>query len=233
MTQRARLEMKVRAALAVVVTVAFGAACSAHDAVVGRAVGTPRAGSVPHRDMARDVKQLNSCDYAYPPPTLRQMVATVGRDEGFARAAVLVRVLGVGAPRWNTQDGRLPSQAQADAMTDRLGLQPDIFRPIALDVLHVYAGAAVAGPLTAFAETGKIGEYENNSCAFGSSTTLQIRDGPDVVSVGGTYVAFLGHELTTGSSGGPLAQPVIQDVYVVRSDAVIDLAGSPEPLPGL
>ena len=171
------------------------------------------------------------CDYPNPPLTVRELIGTVGKNIGNSRTALLARVVGIGMPRWNTPDGHRPTQAQADAMVDQLDLTPSIYTPLTLSVLRAYAGVSVSGELTAFAETGRIGLDEDFSCGFGSPRSLQIREGPSPVTVGGTYVALLAKELLTGRNDGQLEMPIIDNLFVVQGDRAIGLDGKPEPLP--
>jgi hypothetical protein len=202
------------------------------------AIGTPSSlaagkagGGRFHPDMSRPLGHGGYCDPSYPLPTVRQLVGTVGKNIGNARTALLVRVVRMGAPRWNTPDGHRPTQAQADAMVDRLDITPSIYTPLTLSILRLYAGVSVSGELAAFAETGRIGLDEDFSCGFGSPHTLQIRDGPAVVAVGATYVAFLAKELVTGRNEGALSMPVIDNLFAVQGDRVLGLDGHLEPLP--
>jgi len=116
-------------------------------------------------------------------------------------------------------------------MVDKLGVTPSIFRPVVLRIRRVYRGAFDSDAITAFAESGTIGEDEISSCAFGSPSTLRIRETSSVVTVGSEYIALLiGNELT-GRNQGPLEMPIIADLLEVHGDRVLGYAGTSEPLP--
>ena len=181
--------------------------------------------------MSQPLGHGSTCDYGLKFPTVRELLGGVGKNVGNPRTAALARVVRIDGPRWNTPDGGRPTQAQADAMIDRLDT-PSIYTPVTMQLLRVYAGVSVSGELTVFAETGRIGLDQNSSCAFGSPGTLRIREGPATVTVGGTYVALLARELLTGRNQGPLEMPIIDDLFVVQGSSVIGLDEKPEPLPG-
>jgi len=113
-----------------------------------------------------------------PASSVANDVKTVGPN-GY-RATAIVRILAIGAPRWNTPTGRVPTQAEVDAMVETYDVQPSIFRPVTVQIEHVYAGPVSTGRRVVYAETGTIGNVRISSCAFGSATTMQIREGPDV-----------------------------------------------------
>jgi hypothetical protein len=194
---------------------------------------TPAPMAVPasdryHPDMSKMYGLRNSCEGLYAP--MSQIVSWVGTPAN-GRVAALVRVIEMGAPRWNTRDGRRPTQAEADAMVNDRNDMPRIFRPLTLAVDRVLAGEPLSGRIVGFAEGGKIGKDEMNSCGFGSPVRFQIRETNIIVTVGESYLAILGNEMLTGRATGPLHEPVINDLYLIREGKVVGLNGTLEPLP--
>ena len=214
----------------VVVALVFLSACTHTSASERGASPTPSVARLADRyypDMSKAYRVNNFCDFP-PGETVRSSLAFVGQRAA-PRAAAQVRILAVGGPRWNTFDGRRPSQYQSDSIITRWNVAPGIYRPVRLEVLKVYAGSVPLGRLTAFANTGTIGEDQESSCAFGSPTTLQIRDGPAVAKIGNRYVAFLGAELVPGSGG--FHQPTIADLIVITGNRVIGYSNKLEDFP--
>jgi hypothetical protein len=187
-----------------------------------------------HPDFSKPYGLIEHCDLQAIPPTIRQEIGFVGGENPLGgRAAALVRVVSIGQPRWNTPDSRRPSQSRANAMMD-YGydgqLTPGIYTPVTLQVQRVYKGA-VRSRIVAFAEGGTIGNDSVVSCSFHSARGLRIRETRFVVTVAESYLAILGNELTTGRRRGPLAAPILLNLFVARGSMAIGLGGSLEPLP--
>jgi hypothetical protein len=186
-----------------------------------------------HPNMSKVFRVRNDCDETY--MSVREIVSYVGKPAD-GRVAARVRVTAIGKPRWNTSDGHRPTQAESNVMVDQrndegvLTPGPHIFTPITFRIEHVYAGAA-SGTVVGFAQTGRIGGDEEYGCQWGSPTRLQIRESEAVVTVGKSYIAIIGDEVVTGRTAGPLDQPIIDRLYVIRGDKVIGLNETPESLP--
>jgi hypothetical protein len=184
-----------------------------------------------HPNMSRSYGIGNHCDYVND-FTVARYLSYVGTGRNNPWGAARVRVLSVGGPRWNTVDGHRPTQAESDAMVDEFNIVPGIYRPVSFEVEHVYVGPVPPDLFTAYAETGRIGKDEVFSCAFGSAYDLGIREGPDMLMVGGRYVAgFSGSILNGRNDTAPNGMFTIDNLWVVHGDKVIDLAGKSDPLP--
>ena len=166
--------------------------------VAPRPTATPTASAAPialspgattpiheQRDMSRPLNSFAVCDYASATPSLASEVKT-------APGAVIARVLAIGAPVWNTPDGRRPTQAQADAILDPPGLA--VFTPLRLQVIRVLSTAPVVGLAPGVTVTGYV---------RGGTTPFGDRFGGcfpvPSVPVGSTAVVFLGTEIDTGT----------------------------------
>lgn len=221
--------MRAKTSLFVLLTVTT--ACSAvraPESGVRPSVAALRPSDRYHPDMSQMYGLGNHCDGTYVPIT--QILSWVGRPAA-GRVAAVTRVVAIGPPRWNTPSGKRPTQSEADAMVDGRDDIPRIFTPVTLEIDRVYAGSASAKRIVGFAESGTIGRDEVSSCSFGSPSRLQLRESDLIVTVGESYLAILGNEMLTGRATGPLAQPVINDLYLIRGEKVVGLNGTLEPLP--
>ena len=166
--------------------------------VAPRPTATPTASAAPmalspgatkpmheHRDMSRPLNSSMECDYASATPSLAS-------EAKVAHGAVIARVLAIGAPVWNTPDGRRPTQAQADAILDPPGLA--VFTPFRLQVIRVLSTAPVVGLTAGMTVTGYV---RGGTTPFGDrfSGCFPVPSVP----IGSTAVVFLGTEIDTGT----------------------------------
>ena len=162
---------------------------------------------------------------------MRDVLSWVGRPHG-ARAAAVTKVLQIGQARWNTPDGGRPGPDEAAAMTDPVhGRKPWIYTPLEVEVVRILKGS-VTQRMTVFAAAGRIGKDATGGCTFTlRDNRLAIREGPEKVEVGGTYVSIFGNEMLSGAEIGPLRMPVVDQLFSVHYDSVTGFDGKPEPLP--
>ena len=178
-------------------------------------VATPTASSQPgpqdvtpgyiHWDMSVPVHMVGSCDF--PRSTLRQTL------QG-ATSAAIVTVTGSGLARWNTLDGRRPTQAAVDALQHPIRVdgvwpvQPSIYTPYTMTVERPLRGKLSANASTSvFVESGMVAYVD----AAGKPQRDEVdyacaRFGP--AAIGKTFLIVLGWDLTTHRTDW-VQQPVL------------------------
>jgi hypothetical protein len=185
-------------------------------------------------DMSQPFKILVDCARPSNIPPLHYFLqhtglTTTDPQQG-SRAAAIVTVTATGPARWNTPDGRAPSQAYVDylqhptpAPDGSWPVQPNIVTPYTLRVNRVLRGAAPA-TVVGYLNGGTVAQH---AIVWGCTTTAeQVEHGPP--AVGRTYLVMFGPELTADGLGArPIVQPMIGDIspYDPATDLVTGGAG--------
>ena len=108
---------------------------------------------------------------------------------------------------------------------------PLIYTPLYVQVDRVLRGALSPGTMTIYAAAGIIGKDRTGGCRFTiKGGKLVLREGPESVQVGATYIGVLGDEMVTQASTVGLRQPIIDELFSVHGDFVTGYDGKPEPM---
>jgi len=181
------------------------------------AVGATRPAHV-RLDMSHAIGSGMACDSA--PNTLP--LAQRAHDD---RAAVIARVVAIGAPVWNTLDGKRPTQAQADAMFNPPGLS--VFTPFELSVVRVLSRSPVVALVAGADVTGFV---RGGTTPFGDrfSGCFSV----PAVPLGSTAVVFFGTEIDTGAlSPAGLHRPEVREFDPIHGGVATTALQGPQPVP--
>jgi hypothetical protein len=181
-----------------------------------------------HPDMSKGFGGAETCDFVTPTPTVQKFIDDVDRPN----SAVLARVVDIGRPRWNTQSGNQPSQAESDRMVETQNIEPSIYTPVTFEILRLYRGAPIDDRKTGLALSGRVGKFENARCPFARVDKLQIINGSEMVERARTYVVIFSNVTISGKLVLPSGRNVIQFIFAVHPDQrVMGYGGKLEPLP--
>ena len=184
---------------------------SATSAAGQRITGTP---GYMRRDMSKPIHEFDQCDPAR--DTVHDFLLhtglTTSDPDQDDRAAAIVRLTAAGPARWNTPDGRRPTQALIDALqhptqvNGQWPVEPSIDTPYTMEVLRVLRGAIPGVTVTAYVRGGTVGQDSIRGC----QTAAAAFEHPPGPTIGHTYLVFFGRELTiNGLGAAPVVQPEV------------------------
>jgi hypothetical protein len=202
--------------------------------------GMPSGPSGPPRydrwDMSQPIQTRVECDPASNLPPLRYFLqhtgVTTDDPQQTDRAAAIVKVIAVGPNRWNTADGRRPTQAYIDALQHPTPapdgtwpVTPNIVRSYTLQLIRAVRGTVSGSTVVGFLNGGSVGK---DSIIWSGCQTAAERIEHAAPAVGHSYLVLYGPELTSPGLGAkPVQQPMIDDLipYDPATDVLTDVTG--------